>query len=132
MAKINVESVKYDMSKTKKRKRANFIVDEKSEAAVIERLEKIHKGEVFEMFHELVWGEVVKEDSKLVAVYTGFIKFYDSVKGFGFIKADIEMEDLFFHASALISKDIQDGDAVEFELGNGPKGVVAVHVKTVS
>lgn len=131
MARMMVELVRYDMSKTKKRKRANFLVEAKTEQAIIEKLEKIHKGEFFEMFHEIIWGEEEKSNDKLVAVYTGRIKFFSRNKGFGFIEADIEMDDLFFHASAIGQQDVQESDAVEFELGNGPKGVVAIHVKLI-
>jgi hypothetical protein len=56
MAKATVELVKYDMDKTKKRKRANFSVADKTEEAVIAKLEKIHKGEKVETIHEIVWG----------------------------------------------------------------------------
>ncbi len=130
MKKVNVELVRYDMTKTKNRKRKDFVVDEATEASLIARLEKIHKGEKFVAFHELVWGEEEKIEEKLVEVFTGTVKFFDSVKGFGFIKPDIDdVEDFFFHASALSTEDISDGDPVEYEVGHGPKGPVAIKIK---
>ena len=140
MAKITVELVKYDMDKTKKRKRANFIVGDKTEEAIIDKLERIHKGEKVEAIHEVVWGEEeeIKEQPERKKVekepgekVTGVVKFFDHEKGFGFIKPDVNMDDLFFHATALDGKDIYDEDAVEFEVGEGPKGKIAVKIKYI-
>ena len=47
--------------KTKKRKRANLIVSAKTKAAVIEKLEMIHKGDKVESITEIVWGEAVEK-----------------------------------------------------------------------
>ena len=51
MKEYNVKLVKYDTAKTKKRKRADFTVPSKTKAAVIERLEKIHKGDKIEVIN---------------------------------------------------------------------------------
>ena len=56
MENIRVELVKYDMDKTKKRKRANFNVNERTEAAIITKLERIHKGEKVLVIHEIIWA----------------------------------------------------------------------------
>ena len=53
-------------------------------------------------------------------------------KGFGFI--DGEKGDTFFHHSAVEGArfdDLQEGQLVEFELGQGPKGSRAEHVRLV-
>ncbi len=53
-------------------------------------------------------------------------------KGFGFIKGD--QGEIFFHSSSLegCSYDsLQEGQAVEFNLGKGPKGPRAENVKVV-
>lgn len=121
------------MTKTKNRKRTDFEVSEQTESAVIARLEKIHKGEKFVAFHELVWSEEEPEEKveqKIVEVFTGEVKYFDATKGFGFIRPDIEdAEDLFFHVTALSTKEISDGEAVEYEIGYGPKGPVAIKIK---
>ncbi len=130
MAKFRVELVRYDMDKTKKRKRANFTVDHQSEAAIVEKLEKIHKGEKVQTIHEIVWGEnelAVSEDE--AEIFTGQVKFFDETKGFGFIRPNEKMEDLFFHASALSDNTITDNDHVQFELGTGTKGKTAIHIE---
>jgi CspA family cold shock protein len=135
MAKITVELVKYDMDKTKKRKRKDFLVSDKSEEAVIEKLEKIHKGEKVQAIHEIVWGEpeLVEaqehDQDEEAEVFTGMVKFYDDVKGFGFIKPDADMDDLFFHASALNGEHISDEDIVEFEIGSGKQGEIAIRIQ---
>ena len=58
----------------------------------------------------------------------GTVKFFNSTKGFGFIKEDESNEEHFVHVSGLIDE-IKDGDAVEFELKEGKKGLNAVNVK---
>ncbi len=129
--KIAVELVKYDMDKTKKRKRANFSVDAQTEEAVIAKLEKIHKGEKVQAIHELVWGEEQAEKQSHMKKITGKVKYYDDVKGFGFIEPDEDMDDLFFHATSLGGGTVHDHDTVQFEVSEGPKGHVAVNVKRV-
>jgi CspA family cold shock protein len=62
--------------------------------------------------------------------HTGTVKFFNSEKGFGFIKDDNNGTEVFVHSSGLINQ-INQGDAVEFELQNGKKGVNAVSVKLV-
>jgi CspA family cold shock protein len=53
---------------------------------------------------------------------TGKIKMFDEGRGFGFIKPDNGGVDVFFHVSALRDGDeINQGKAVEFEIGVDPK-----------
>jgi hypothetical protein len=58
---VMVKLVKYDMDKTKKRNRKNFLVEDKSVEAIIEKLERIHKGEKVVELKEVVWAEVEVE-----------------------------------------------------------------------
>jgi len=135
--KVNVLLVKYDMDKTKKRKRKNMLVEEKTEAAVILQLEKIHKGEKVQAIHDIVWDEEQilevekKEEVTRRHTYPGEVKFYDPEKGFGFIIPDGNMDELFFHKSAIVGEDLYDGDLVDFEVGQGPKGACAIKIKLV-
>ena len=60
----------------------------------------------------------------------GTVKFFNESKGFGFITEETSNEDYFVHISGLIDK-ITEGDAVEFELTEGKKGLNAVNVKLI-
>ncbi len=53
-------------------------------------------------------------------------------KGYGFIKSDEMEKDLFFHAKELVGvmfDELNEGDAVTFEVAEGPKGANAVNVQ---
>jgi CspA family cold shock protein len=55
-------------------------------------------------------------------------------KGFGFIK-DAAGRDFFFHQSAIYGEgiaDLREGDSVDFEIGEGPKGPRAENVRRTS
>lgn len=59
----------------------------------------------------------------------GTVKFFNTEKGFGFIKGD-DGKEYFVHQSGLIDE-IQQGDIVEFQLQEGKKGLMAVGVRRV-
>ena len=53
-------------------------------------------------------------------------------KGYGFIKSDEMEKDVFFHAKELVGvmfDELNEGDAVTFEVAEGPKGLNAVNVQ---
>lgn len=52
-------------------------------------------------------------------------------KGYGFIQVDGQEKDLFFHSKELQDvqfDDLKEGDEMEFEVAEGPKGLNAVKV----
>ena len=55
----------------------------------------------------------------------GTVKFFNSTKGFGFIKSDDK--EYFVHASGLKEK-VKENDTVQFEVEDGTKGPMAVNV----
>ncbi len=61
---------------------------------------------------------------------TGKVKFFNYEKGFGFIKDDETGQDIFVHKTGLVDN-INEDDAVEFDVEQGQKGLNAVNVEIV-
>jgi CspA family cold shock protein len=60
----------------------------------------------------------------------GRVKWFNEKKGFGFISKD-DGNDVFVHFSAIKRdgfKSLDEGDEVEFEVSQGPKGLQATNV----
>ena len=60
----------------------------------------------------------------------GTVKWFNDSKGFGFIEQE-DGEDVFVHFSAVQGdgfKTLAEGDRVEFEVQQGPKGLQAANV----
>ncbi|MEW6684237.1 MAG: cold-shock protein [Nitrospirota bacterium] len=63
----------------------------------------------------------------------GRVKWFNGSKGYGFITQD-EGKDVFVHFSAIQGdgfKSLDEGQEVEFEVVNGPKGLQAANVVKV-
>ena len=62
---------------------------------------------------------------------SGKVKWFNNAKGYGFIIEDGKSEDLFAHYSAIKMdgyKTLKAGQAVVFEIIQGPKGLHAVNI----
>jgi cold shock protein len=58
----------------------------------------------------------------------GTVKWFNEKLGYGFIQRD-EGEDVFVHFSAIQERDVlEEGERVEFEIADGPKGPMAAEV----
>ena len=63
---------------------------------------------------------------------TGTVKFFNSDKGFGFITPTTGEKDVFVHFSNVAGdgfKNLEEGQQVEFEVNEGPKGLQAASVR---
>jgi CspA family cold shock protein len=64
---------------------------------------------------------------------TGSVKWFNDSKGFGFITPSDGTKDVFVHFSALQGsgfKSLAEGQAVTFDVEDGPKGPQATNVTT--
>ena len=63
---------------------------------------------------------------------TGTVKWFNADKGFGFIAPDDGSADVFAHFSAIAGtghRNLEEGQQVEFEIVNGPKGLQAADIR---
>jgi len=58
---------------------------------------------------------------------SGKVKFFNTEKGFGFITPDQGGKDVFVHKTGT-REDLYEGDSVNFELEETPKGMNAINV----
>lgn len=61
----------------------------------------------------------------------GVVATFHHDKNFGFIKVPNSSEQIFFHASQ-VEGSINEGDKIEFEIGHGNRGVLAINIKKIS
>lgn len=62
----------------------------------------------------------------------GTVKWFNDQKGFGFVTQESGGPDVFVHFSAITGegfKTLREGQAVEFEVVQGPKGAQAANVR---
>jgi CspA family cold shock protein len=76
----------------------------------------------------------LRRQEEAIPVATGTVKWFNSEKGFGFIEQDGGGADVFVHYSAIESggyRELQEGQKVEFDVTQGPKGPQAENVKGI-
>lgn len=65
---------------------------------------------------------------------TGTVKWFNADKGFGFIAPDDGSADVFAHFSAINSngyRSLDEGDKVEYDVEQGPKGLQASNISVL-
>jgi CspA family cold shock protein len=68
-----------------------------------------------------------------ISMEKGTVKWFNDAKGFGFISRE-NGEDVFVHFSAIQAggfRSLQEGQAVQFSVTKGPKGLQAENVQAV-
>ena len=62
---------------------------------------------------------------------SGKVKWFNGTKGYGFIERDDKEKDVFVHSSAAQAANLElnEGDALTFEVENGDKGPSAVNLQ---
>jgi CspA family cold shock protein len=66
---------------------------------------------------------------------TGKVKWFNDQKGFGFISSNNGGRDVFVHHTVIQAdgfRTLQDGEVVEYEFEDGPKGMKATRVRRVA
>jgi CspA family cold shock protein len=79
-------------------------------------------------------SEISKSLFRRASEVQGTVKWFNNSKGYGFIGRD-DGPDVFVHYSAIAGdgyRTLQEGDSVEFEIVQGPKGPQAANVSKPS
>jgi cold shock CspA family protein len=79
---------------------------------------------------DMVIGVPQSTDEPEELVRQGVVDYFNTAKGFGFIKDGRSGESIFVHASQLTVA-LKEGERVSFETEKGPKGPVAVNVQKI-
>ncbi len=66
---------------------------------------------------------------------TGTVKWFNNAKGYGFVTPDDGEQDVFVHFSAITMdgyKTLKEGQKVQFDLEEGPKGLHAANLQAAA
>jgi CspA family cold shock protein len=85
---------------------------------------------VFSFDHDTTCRTSVNRQEGLatVAMSKGTVDFFNDTGGYGFISTDDADDDVFFHMEDVGGPDLEEGQDVEFEIEDAPKGPRATNV----
>ena len=146
MASNKITSNKKDREKSKQQKRLNKQKrkEERRNNAATSFDEMIAYVDEYGMLHsepqeapkeEIDAADVVistpKQEEVETTALTGRVDFFNTAKGFGFIKPEHGTDKYFFHISNAPAE-IKEGDNVTFELEQGMRGLNAVRISIIN
>ena len=79
-------------------------------------------------------SDAINTEGSAVMRTTGTVKWFNDSKGFGFIAPEGSEKDCFVHHSAIQMegfKSLNEGDEVEFDVEQGPKGPAATNINVI-
>ena len=82
-----------------------------------------------EIKQEEILISVPKKEKEEPVILKGKVDFFNTSKGFGFIKELSNGERYFFHVNNILSSAITEGDIVTFDLERGMKGMNAINIR---
>ena len=77
---------------------------------------------------DIVIGVPQYQEEPEELIRTGSVTFFNTAKGFGFIKDSRSGESIFVHASQL-TEPLKEGERVKFETEMGAKGPIAINIQ---
>lgn len=98
-------------------------------SALLFALEGVRNGPLYRKFDIPLNKKGIKHFVRTSTMAKGTVKWFDPEKGFGFIQQE-SGDDIFVHKSELQDGFLQEGQTVEFDIGEGRKGPCAVNVRS--
>lgn len=89
--------------------------------------EERHNGE--EIVQEDIQISIPRQEAP--AILKGRVEYFDTQKGYGFIKNLVGTDKYFFHVNNVLV-DVEENDIVTFDLERGKRGMNAVNVCTIN
>jgi cold shock protein len=113
----------------------SFFDTEEKNALLTESIILVHSAQFIagggNLLHQLAAERNIQVSIRRSRSVQGTVKWFNNSKGYGFIGRD-DGPDVFVHYSAIVGdgyRTLQEGDAVEFEIVQGPKGPQAANVQ---
>lgn len=101
-------------------------VDENGVITSTPPTENVKKEEIKQ---EEILISVPKKEKEEPVVLRGKVDFFNTSKGFGFIKELSNGERYFFHVNNVLSSELNEGNIVTFDLERGLKGMNAINIR---